>query len=64
MIQFHSRGFRTSTLFMSSASRLLLKNVRSAPRGVLTIGSPFKLNDVFRIIGTPVRSPKVFMVSY
>ena len=34
-------------------------NVWKASWGVLTIGSPLRLNEVFRRIGTPVALPKV-----
>ena len=38
-----------------------LKKVRIASFGVQTIGSPFKLNEVFNIIGTPDNDLKCFI---
>jgi hypothetical protein len=34
-------------------------NVECALAGVVTIGSPFRLNDVLSTTGTPVCSPKL-----
>src|SRR5262245_64944035 len=45
----------------TSASIPLWRKVRNASAGVLTIGSPLRLKEVFRITGTPVASPKVSM---
>ena len=36
----------------------LRENVLNAFAGVVTMGSPLRLNDVFRMIGVPVACPK------
>ena len=48
----------TIKLPRTRASISLLENVLNALAGVFTMGSPFKLNEVFRITGTPVACPK------
>ena len=48
----------------TSRSMPLLENVLNAFCGVLTMGSPFRLKDVFKITGTPVSWPNFSMSRY
>ena len=51
-------SFRTRQFPNTTASMPLRMKVLNASAGVFTIGSPFRLNDVFNTTGTPVASPK------
>ena len=51
-------GFSRRNGPITSASSPLPKKQRIASAGVLTIGSPATLNDVFKTAGTPVASAK------
>src|SRR5882762_3257011 len=51
-------SFQTRQFSRTSASSWLRTKVVYASRGVLTIGSPRRLNEVLRSTGTPVTSPK------
>ena len=50
---------RTTKLPSTSVSRPLAKNVFKALSGVVTIGSPRRLNEVFMMTGTPVSPSKL-----
>src|SRR5262249_28058980 len=50
-------GLRTIQRPMTRLSSALHSNVWIASRGDDTIGSPFRLNEVFRMTGIPVRLP-------
>ena len=50
--------FSTRKFSRTKVSISLLQKVLKALAGVLTIGSPFRLKDVFSTTGTPVAWPK------
>lgn len=51
--------FRIMKFSRTSTSMPLLLNVEYALAGVVTIGSPLKLKDVFKRTGTPVARPNL-----
>lgn len=57
----HHKGFSIIQSPKTRASIPLLLKVLKASRGVFTIGSPLRLNEVFKITGTPVACPNVSM---